>query len=51
MSPKPTGHIRGNDLILTRTFRASIDDVWTSVTAPESTKMAVRRRSRAWGTR
>jgi uncharacterized protein YndB with AHSA1/START domain len=37
MSPKPTGHVRGNDLILTRTFRASIDDVWTSVTESEST--------------
>lgn len=37
MSPKPTGHLRGNDLILTRTFRAPIDDVWTSVTKPEST--------------
>lgn len=37
MSPKPTGHVSGNDLILTRTFRASIDDVWTSVTDSEST--------------
>src|SRR5690606_23528632 len=37
MSPKPTGHVRGNDLILTRTFRAPIDDVWTSVTDSEST--------------
>lgn len=37
MSPKPTGYLRGNDLILTRTFRALIDDVWTSVTDPEST--------------
>jgi uncharacterized protein YndB with AHSA1/START domain len=37
MSPKPTGHVRGNDLILTRTFRAAIDDVWTSVTDPAST--------------
>ena len=37
MSPKPTGHLRGNDLILTRTFRAPIEDVWTSVTKPEST--------------
>lgn len=37
MSRKPTGHVRGNDLILTRTFRASIDDVWTSVTDPVST--------------
>jgi uncharacterized protein YndB with AHSA1/START domain len=37
MSRKPTGHVRGNELILTRTFRASIEDVWTSVTASEST--------------
>lgn len=37
MSPKPTGHVRGNDLILTRIFRASIDDVWTSVTKSENT--------------
>jgi uncharacterized protein YndB with AHSA1/START domain len=37
MKPKPTGHVRGNDLILTRTFRAPIDDVWTSVTESEST--------------
>jgi len=37
MSRKPTGLVRGNDLILTRTFRAPIDDVWASVTQPEST--------------
>jgi uncharacterized protein YndB with AHSA1/START domain len=37
MNPKPTGYVRGNDLILTRTFRAPIDDVWTSVTESEST--------------
>lgn len=37
MSRKPTGHVRGNDLVLTRTFRASIEDVWTSVTDAEST--------------
>ena len=37
MNPKPTGHVSGNDLILTRTFRAPIDDVWTSVTESEST--------------
>ncbi len=37
MSPKPTGHVRGNELILTRSFRAPIDDVWTSVTAADST--------------
>lgn len=37
MSRMPTGHVRGNELILTRTFRAPIDDVWTSVTDPAST--------------
>jgi uncharacterized protein YndB with AHSA1/START domain len=37
MSPQPTGHVRDNKLILTRTFRASIDDVWKSVTESEST--------------
>ena len=37
MSRKPTGHVRGNDLILTRTFHAPLDDVWMSVTASEST--------------
>ena len=35
MSPKPTGHVLGNDLILTRTFRAPIEDVWRSVTQSE----------------
>ena len=37
MKPKPTGHIDGNDLILTRVFHAPIDDVWTSITKSEST--------------
>jgi len=37
MNPKPTGHLDGNDLILTRTFRAPIEDVWASVTKSEST--------------
>ena len=37
MTPKPTGRLDGNDLVLTRTFRAPIDDVWTSVTTSEST--------------
>ncbi|HEY8943372.1 MAG TPA: SRPBCC family protein [Polyangiaceae bacterium] len=37
MSRKPTGHVRGKELILTRTFSASIEDVWTSVTDSEST--------------
>ncbi len=39
MSPKPTGHVSGNDLILTRTFHAPIADVWTSVTKSESTAL------------
>ncbi len=37
MTPKPTGRLSGNDLVLTRTFRAPIDDVWMSVTSSEST--------------
>jgi uncharacterized protein YndB with AHSA1/START domain len=37
MSPKPNGRLSGNDLVLTRTFRAPIHDVWTSVTSSEST--------------
>jgi uncharacterized protein YndB with AHSA1/START domain len=37
MNPKPTGRLRGNDLVISRTFRAPIDDVWTSVTSSEST--------------
>ncbi|MBX3157521.1 MAG: SRPBCC family protein [Deltaproteobacteria bacterium] len=36
-TPQPTGRLDGNDLILTRTFRAPIDDVWTSITHPDST--------------
>ena len=39
MNPKPTGHLRGNDLILTRTFRAPIEDVWSSVTKSERTAL------------
>lgn len=38
MIPRPTGRIAGNELILTRSFRAPIDDVWTSVTKSESTE-------------
>jgi uncharacterized protein YndB with AHSA1/START domain len=34
---KPTGRLEGNDLVLTRTFAAPIDDVWTSITRSEST--------------
>lgn len=37
MNPRPTGRIDGTDLILTRSFRAPIDDVWTSITDPAST--------------
>ena len=37
MIPKPTGRLDNNDLVLTRTFRAPIEDVWTSVTSSEST--------------
>jgi len=37
MTPKPTGRLRGDDLVLSRTFHAPIDDVWTSVTRSEST--------------
>jgi uncharacterized protein YndB with AHSA1/START domain len=37
MSPTPTGRLFGNDLVLTRTFRAPIDDVWASLTDPERT--------------
>jgi uncharacterized protein YndB with AHSA1/START domain len=38
MSKTPTGRLRGNDLILTRTFRASIEDVWESITKSERTQ-------------
>jgi len=37
MSPIPTGRLFGDDLVLTRTFRASIDDVWASLTDPVRT--------------
>ncbi|MEU9955396.1 SRPBCC family protein [Streptomyces sp. NPDC050982] len=41
MKPVPSGRLMptadGNDLILTRTFRAPIDDVWASVTESERT--------------
>ena len=37
MSKQPTGHLRGNDLILTRSFKAPIADVWESVTKSERT--------------
>jgi uncharacterized protein YndB with AHSA1/START domain len=37
MSPTPTGRLVGQDLVLTRTFRAPVDDVWASLTDPERT--------------
>jgi uncharacterized protein YndB with AHSA1/START domain len=37
MNPKPTSRLRGDDLVLTRTFHAPIDDAWTSVARSEST--------------
>jgi uncharacterized protein YndB with AHSA1/START domain len=37
MSPKPTGRLFGNDLVLTRTFRAPVADVWASLTDPQRT--------------
>lgn len=37
MSPTPTGRLFGDDLVLTRTFRAPIDDVWASISEPERT--------------
>jgi uncharacterized protein YndB with AHSA1/START domain len=41
MTRKPTGRVersaRGTDLIITRSFRAEIEEVWESVTASEST--------------
>jgi uncharacterized protein YndB with AHSA1/START domain len=36
-APQPSGRLQGNDLLLVRTFRAPIDDVWTSLTDPAST--------------
>ncbi len=35
--PQPTGRIHGKDLVLSRRFHASIEDVWTSITDPSST--------------
>src|SRR5262245_55783203 len=37
MSPTPTGRLFGDDLVLTRTFRASLADVWASLTESERT--------------
>ncbi len=36
-APQPTGRLAGNDLVMTRTFRAPIADVWQSLTDPTST--------------
>ncbi len=38
MSKTPTGQLRGNDLILTRSFKAPIQDVWASVTESARTE-------------
>ena len=41
MAPQPTGRLDhtsdGRDLILTRSFRATIDDVWASITESDRT--------------
>jgi uncharacterized protein YndB with AHSA1/START domain len=41
MTPAPTGRLvrtpEGRDLVLTRTFRAPIEDVWASITESERT--------------
>lgn len=37
-TPQPSGRLRGNDLVLTRRFRAPIEDVWTSITDPSSSE-------------
>jgi uncharacterized protein YndB with AHSA1/START domain len=41
MNPTPTGRLfrtaNGRDLVLTRTFRAPIEDVWASITESERT--------------
>ncbi|BCJ55705.1 hypothetical protein Asp14428_71800 [Actinoplanes sp. NBRC 14428] len=37
MSLIPTGRLLGNDLVLTRTFRAPVEDVWASITDPART--------------
>ena len=36
-APVPTGRLDGKDLLLTRTFRAPIEDVWKSITDSAST--------------
>ncbi|HYN94941.1 MAG TPA: SRPBCC family protein [Pilimelia sp.] len=37
MSPTPTGRLFGKDLVLIRTFRAPVVDVWASLTDPGRT--------------
>jgi uncharacterized protein YndB with AHSA1/START domain len=41
MTPRPTGRLlsgdKGRDLVLVRSFRAPIEDVWASITEPERT--------------
>ncbi|AGL17234.1 SRPBCC family protein [Actinoplanes sp. N902-109] len=37
MNPTPTGRLSGNDLVLTRTFRAPIGAVWASITESDRT--------------
>jgi uncharacterized protein YndB with AHSA1/START domain len=41
MKPTPTGRVvstaQGRNLVLERTFRAPIEDVWASITEPERT--------------
>ncbi|MEU8569247.1 SRPBCC family protein [Streptomyces pathocidini] len=43
MTPEPTGQLVptpvGHDLVLSRTYRASVDDVWASVTESERTAL------------
>lgn len=36
-APLPSGRLIGNDLHLVRTFRAPIEEIWQSLTDPEST--------------
>ncbi|MER5458963.1 SRPBCC family protein [Micromonospora sp. NPDC002389] len=37
MKPTPTGRLFGDDLVLTRTFRAPVADVWASLTESSRT--------------
>lgn len=39
MSPIPTGHVSGNNLILLRRFLADETDVWSSLTKPKQTAL------------